>query len=129
MLHVGNDVDEGQKCAAIVVAVHGDQPDSCVNLKVLLDGADDYWAPSVKSAFGPVISWDFAMTPDILCLTRRVMRGVCSMALDDDEKEIAELWRLLKAFERITDLKTRREVIEQVEELVSAKRDERGTEH
>jgi hypothetical protein len=51
------------------------------------------------------------------------------MALDDDEKEIAELWRLLKAFERITDLKTRREVIEQVEELASAARDERGTEH
>ena len=52
------------------------------------------------------------------------------MALEhEEEKEIAELWRLLKAFERITDLKTRREVIEQVEELVAAVRDERGTEH
>ena len=41
------------------------------------------------------------------------------MALDDDEKEIAELWRLLKAFEQITDLKVRRQLIEQIEELVS----------
>ena len=57
------------------------------------------------------------------------MRGVCRMALDDDEKEIAELWRLLKAFEQITDLKVRRQLIEQIEELVSTARDERGTEH
>jgi hypothetical protein len=35
----------------------------------------------------------------------------------------------MKAFERITDLKTRREVVEQVEELVAAARDECGTEH
>jgi hypothetical protein len=52
------------------------------------------------------------------------------MALEhDDERAIAELWRLLKAFEQITDLKTRREVIEQVEELVAAAGDKRGTEH
>jgi hypothetical protein len=52
------------------------------------------------------------------------------MALEhDDERAIAELWRLLKAFEQITDLKTRREVIEQVEELIAAAGDERGTEH
>ena len=57
------------------------------------------------------------------------MRGVCRMALDDDEKEIAELWRLWKAFEQITDLKVRRQLIEQIEELVSTARDERGTEH
>ena len=48
MVHVGNDVSEGQKCAAIVVATWGDTPDSYVNLKVLLDGSDDYWATSVK---------------------------------------------------------------------------------
>jgi hypothetical protein len=51
------------------------------------------------------------------------------MTLDDDEKEIAELWRLLKAFEQITDLKVCRQLIEQIEELVSTARDERGTEH
>ena len=51
------------------------------------------------------------------------------MALDDDEKEIDQLWRLLKAFEQITDLKVRRQLVEQVEELVSTERDERGTEH
>jgi hypothetical protein len=52
MLHVGNDVHEGDKAAAIVVAVHGEQPDSYVNLKVMLDGSDDYWATSVKVSDG-----------------------------------------------------------------------------
>jgi hypothetical protein len=52
MIHVGNDVHEGDKAAAIVVAVHGDKPDSYVNLKVMLDGSDDYWATSVKVSDG-----------------------------------------------------------------------------
>ena len=52
------------------------------------------------------------------------------MALEhEEEKQIAELWRLLKAFEQITDLNTRRQVIEHVEELVATSQDQRGTEH
>jgi hypothetical protein len=51
VLHVGSDVDEGQKCAAIVVAVHGDQPDSCVNLRVLLD------VPRTMGAVGQIGFW------------------------------------------------------------------------
>lgn len=42
--HIGNHVQAGDVCPAMVVAVlGGDQ----VNLKVMLDGSDEYWATSV----------------------------------------------------------------------------------
>lgn len=47
-VHVGNEVKEGDVFPAIVIRVWGDQPDSCVNLHVLLDGNDTLWATSVK---------------------------------------------------------------------------------
>lgn len=43
-----DDVKEGDTFPAIVVKTHGDTPDSYVNLKVLLDGPDMYWAKSVR---------------------------------------------------------------------------------
>lgn len=42
--HVGNEVRVGDTAAAMVVAVNG--PEN-VNLKVMLDGSDTYWATSV----------------------------------------------------------------------------------
>lgn len=42
--HIGNPVVEGQICPAIVVAINSVDN---VNLKVLLDGSDVYWARSV----------------------------------------------------------------------------------
>jgi hypothetical protein len=51
------------------------------------------------------------------------------MAIDDDEDEVVALWRLLKAFEAITDQHTRREILDRVEDLVATAQDERGTEH
>jgi hypothetical protein len=42
--HFGNAVTEGSLCAAVVVAVFGNGEH--LNLKVLLDGNDDYWATS-----------------------------------------------------------------------------------
>lgn len=42
--HIGNDVRAGDICPAMVVAVAGGD---VVNLKVMLDGADEYWATSV----------------------------------------------------------------------------------
>jgi hypothetical protein len=44
---VGNDVCEGQEVAAVIVAVWGNTPGSCVNLKLLLDGNFDHWVTSV----------------------------------------------------------------------------------
>jgi len=46
MVHVGNMVHKGQQYPALVVAVWGDNPTSAVNLKVELDGSDNYWATS-----------------------------------------------------------------------------------
>jgi hypothetical protein len=43
-LQVRNPVSEGQVLPAVVVAIFGS--DSTANLKVLLDGEDDYWATS-----------------------------------------------------------------------------------
>lgn len=44
--HSSNEVIEGQVLPAIVVAVWGTTPTSAVNLKVMLDGADTFWATS-----------------------------------------------------------------------------------
>lgn len=42
--HIGNNVTMGTVCPAMVVRMFGD---SIVNLKVMLDGSDTYWATSV----------------------------------------------------------------------------------
>lgn len=47
-VHQGNSVEAGKLYPAMIVAVWGDAPDSCVNLKVFLDGSDDLWVTSVK---------------------------------------------------------------------------------
>jgi hypothetical protein len=47
-VHVGNMVHDGQVVPAMVVAVWGDTPKSAVNLKVMLDGSDDYWVTSTS---------------------------------------------------------------------------------
>ena len=48
VLHTGNPVGEGDVFPALIVRVFGPpgSPDLAVNLKVQLDGADDYWATS-----------------------------------------------------------------------------------
>lgn len=48
--HHGNGVREGDVCAATVVRDWGD---ALVNLKVHLDGNDDYWATSKAEGDGP----------------------------------------------------------------------------
>jgi hypothetical protein len=47
-VHVGNSVEEGQVVPAMVVAVWGSTPESAVNLKLMLDGTDDYWVTSTS---------------------------------------------------------------------------------
>jgi len=47
-VHIGNQVTEGQVVPAMVVAVWGNTPESAVNLKVMLDGSDDYWVMSTS---------------------------------------------------------------------------------
>lgn len=42
----GNPPSEGDVCAAIVVSTWGPTTNSAINLQVLLDGPDSYWAPS-----------------------------------------------------------------------------------
>ena len=54
--HYGNPASEGDVCAAVVTAAW--DGDNAVNLKVLLDGNDDYWATSRSEGDGPgVWSW------------------------------------------------------------------------
>jgi len=48
MVHIGNEVRAGQVVPAIVVAVWGDTPDCAVNLKLMLDGSDDFWVTSTS---------------------------------------------------------------------------------
>lgn len=43
VLHTGNEVAEGDVCAAVIVRVFSPET---VNLQVLLDGNDAYWATS-----------------------------------------------------------------------------------
>ena len=45
--HIGNDVQAGDVYPAMVVRVW-DQAAGTVNLKVMLDGSDEYWATSVR---------------------------------------------------------------------------------
>ena len=49
MVHVGNHVNAGELYPATIVKVWSDKPQplTAVNLKVHLDGTDDYWATSV----------------------------------------------------------------------------------
>jgi hypothetical protein len=47
-VHRGNEAKAGSLYGAMIVAVWGDQPDSCVNLQVFLDGSDTHWATSRK---------------------------------------------------------------------------------
>lgn len=51
--HMGNDAHEGQVYPAMVVAAWGTTPDSCVNLQVILDGYDTFWATSRSRGEGP----------------------------------------------------------------------------
>ncbi len=44
--HIGNDVKAGDILPAMVLRVWGDS--GCSNLKVILDGSDEYWATSVS---------------------------------------------------------------------------------
>jgi hypothetical protein len=48
MVHVGNAVTAGQIVPAMIVAVWGTTPKSAVNLKLFLDGSDDYWVTSTS---------------------------------------------------------------------------------
>lgn len=43
--HIGNDVEAGDICPAMVVKVWTEY--GTCNLKVFIDGADEYWAPSI----------------------------------------------------------------------------------
>lgn len=52
MVHIGNSVEAGQQFPAMIVAVWGKEPTSAVNLKVFLDGSDDFWATSVSVGEG-----------------------------------------------------------------------------
>ena len=45
--HIGNEVSAGDICPAMVLKVWG-QESGCSNLKVMLDGSDDFWATSVN---------------------------------------------------------------------------------
>jgi hypothetical protein len=50
--HYGNQVMAGQELPAVVVAVFNNESGIC-NLKVLLDGNDDYWATSRSGSDEP----------------------------------------------------------------------------
>ena len=52
-VHMGNDVYVGPDYPATIIIVHGVTADSYVNLKVHLDGTDDYWARSVRCGDEP----------------------------------------------------------------------------
>ncbi len=56
--HIGNEAKEGQTFPMLIVAVWGDQPSSCVNGQVFLDGTDVLWALSVSVGDGPH-SWSW----------------------------------------------------------------------
>ncbi len=44
--HIGNDIKAGDIYPAMVLRVWGDS--GCSNLRVFLDGSDDYWATSIN---------------------------------------------------------------------------------
>jgi len=44
--HEGNEVKDGEIVSGIIVNAWAFQPDSAVNLKLFLDGNDDFWATS-----------------------------------------------------------------------------------
>lgn len=45
--HIGNEVHAGDIYPAMVIRVWGDES-GCSNLKVMLDGNDDFWATSIN---------------------------------------------------------------------------------
>lgn len=51
--HVGNRVDSGDVFPATIVRVNGTEPHQTVNLRVILDGTDDYWATSRSERVTP----------------------------------------------------------------------------
>ena len=53
MVHAGNSVQEGQIVPAMIVAVWGDTPTAAVNLKLFLDGSDDFWVTSTSVGDAP----------------------------------------------------------------------------
>lgn len=54
----GNKVKEGDAFPMMIVRVWDDQPDSCVNGQVFMDGNDTHWATSVQAGEGPrTFSW------------------------------------------------------------------------
>lgn len=57
-VHVGNEVEAGEQYPAVIVRVWGGTPTAAVNLKVLLDGTDSYWASSVcEGEGGRTFAW------------------------------------------------------------------------
>lgn len=51
--HVGNEAREGDVYPAMIVRIFGDTPESAVNLQVVLDGNDTFWATSRTLGDGP----------------------------------------------------------------------------
>jgi hypothetical protein len=51
--HVGNHAQEGDVYPAMIVRIFGETPKSAVNLRVLLDGNDVFWATSRTLGEGP----------------------------------------------------------------------------
>ncbi|MEV6791236.1 hypothetical protein AB0M87_04365 [Streptomyces sp. NPDC051320] len=49
----GNTVREGDVCPAVIVRIWDGEPYAAPNLKVLLDGQDNHWAPSRHEGDGP----------------------------------------------------------------------------
>jgi hypothetical protein len=49
----GNHALEGDVCPAVIVRIFGATPESAVNLQVLLDGNDQFWATSRTLGEGP----------------------------------------------------------------------------
>lgn len=49
----GNDAREGDVYPALIVRIFGETPESAVNLQVLLDGSDSFWATSRTLGDGP----------------------------------------------------------------------------
>ncbi len=53
VVHIGNDVREGDTFPLIITRVWGETEDALVNGQVLLDGNDSLWVTSVGQGEGP----------------------------------------------------------------------------